>query len=513
VPEALRRRLAPFEHRLDPYSWVVAGVITAIAAIVRLVALGRPRGIVFDETYYAVDAYGMLNYGVEWSADAPVGSREITFGAGPAFEVHPPLGKWLIAVGEWIFGYNEIGWRIAPAVAGIVSVLLVTRIGRRLFGSTVLGAAAGLLVALDGMHVVMSRFAMLDIFLLCFVLGAFGALLLDRDGRRRRWLTAVEQGVDPSRSGILPFDWRTGVPWWRLCAAVLMGCAVAVKWSAVFYLPVLVLLVLVWEAGARRSLGMRHPWRATLRDESGWLALAGLIIGVVYLVSWTGWLITDHGYYRHWLADNGRPEPPVFGALQNLIYYHDQALGFHTGLASTHSYQSWPWQWLLLGRPVLFYSGGGGACGAADCFATSLLLGTPLLWWSFLPALLAMAWVGIARRDWRPAAIGLGAAAGILPWFWYALDGRTMFFFYALPAQPFLVLAVVYVLGALITSPRAGPDATLFGFDRRTVGVVIAGCYVILVAVNFAWFYPIYVAEDIPRAAWQARMWLGNRWI
>ena len=67
----------------------------------------------------------------------------------------------------------------------------------------------------------------------------------------------------------------------------------------------------------------------------------------------------------------------------------------------------------------------------------------------------ALVWFGIARRDWRAGAILLAVAAGLLPWFYYALDGRTMFSFYAAPAVPFLVLAVVYVLGAII-APAGG---------------------------------------------------------
>jgi dolichyl-phosphate-mannose--protein O-mannosyl transferase len=499
LPAIIRRRLAPFDARLDPYSWLAAGVVTLIAAILRLVNLDEPKGKIFDETYYATDGWSLLHHGVEWD------TKENT----AAYVVHPPLGKWAIGLGEQVFGYNEFGWRISAAVAGIASVLILTRLARRLFHSTVLGCAAGLLMALDGMHFVLSRTALLDIFLMLFVLAAFGALLLDRDARRRRWLSALEAGLDPRRPG------RAGrpefsIPWWRLLAAVLAGCAVAVKWSAVFYLPVFLLLVIAWEVGARRSAGVPHPWRDALLDEIGWLALCGLLVVSVYLASWSGWLLTDDGFYRHHLASIGAPEPPVVGALQNLLHYHREAMKFHTGLSARHTYQSWPWQWLLLGRPVAFYWSTAGSCGAANCAAEVLLLGTPLLWWSFLPALGGLTWVGVARRDWRAAAIGLGVVAGILPWIWPALGGRTMFYFYALPAEPFLVLAVVYVLGAIMTpGQRAAPGV----FDRRLVGAVITGVYVLLVAACFAYFYPVYVGELVPYADWSARMWLGGRWI
>jgi dolichyl-phosphate-mannose--protein O-mannosyl transferase len=123
-----------------------------------------------------------------------------------------------------------------------------------------------------------------------------------------------------------------------------------------------------------------------------------------------------------------------------------------------------------------------------------------------------MIWFGIARRDWRMPPIALGIAAGILPWFYFALENRTMFYFYALPAVPFLILAVVYVLGALMTPPPGrAPDAT--AADRRAVGAIVASGYVLAVALCFAYFYPIYTGQVIPYSDWLARMWLGRLWV
>jgi dolichyl-phosphate-mannose--protein O-mannosyl transferase len=502
IPAVVRRRLAPLDTRLDPYSWYAAGLVTFIAAVIRLLNLSTPRGKIFDEVYYATDAHNLLIHGVEWD------DKNNTAG----YVVHPPLGKWMIALGERIFGYHEFGWRISAAVVGIISVLLLTRIARRMFGSTVLGCAAGLLMAFDGMHFVLSRTALLDIFLMFFVLASFGALVLDRDSRRRRWLRAMEDGLDPSqpgRAGRPPFTWPGSVPWWRLFAAVLLGCGLGVKWSAVWFAPVFLLLIIWWEVGARRSAGVRRPWRDMFLDEIGWLALCAVLIVGTYLATWSGWFVTDDGYFRHWL--------PVIGALQNLWHYHHEAYKFHSTLTAKHTYQSWPWQWLLLGRPVAFHWSGDGPCGAPSCASEVLLLGTPALWWSFIPALGGLAWLGISRRDWRAAAIGLGVAAGLLPWFWFALKGRTMFAFYALPAEPFLVLAVVFVLGAIMNpAPGWGETAATESsgmFDRRVVGAVILGAYVLVVAACFAYFYPIYTGEVIPYSDWSARMWLGGRWI
>jgi dolichyl-phosphate-mannose--protein O-mannosyl transferase len=532
LPEVVRRRLAPIDARFDPWSWLATLVVTAIAAILRLVGIDHPKGKIFDEVYYATDAHHLLTRSVEWDAETN----------NPAYVVHPPLGKWMIALGEAAFGYNELGWRFGAAMAGTVSVLLLIRIARRMFGSTVLGCAAGLLLALDGFHLVLSRTALLDIFLLLFVVAAFGALVLDRDARRRRWLRALRDGLDPTaagRAGRIPFRLRDGVPWWRLAAAVLLGCAVAVKWSALAFLPVFLLLAVVWEVRARRSAGVTRPWQATLRAETGWFVLAGVLAAAVYVASWSGWLLTDVGYFRHHLRGQGREELPVIGALQNLYEYHRVAFSFHMRLGEEHPYQSWPWQWLLLGRPVAFYWSTEGVCGASRCAAEVLLLGTPILWWSFLPALAALCWLGIARRDWRASTILLMVLAGFGPWLALALDNRTMFSFYAAPAVPFLILAVVYVLGAIlgptelparVRQPalplKAADPASAAGAatptgtggptrvaDRRAVGAIIVGAYVLLVGICFGYFYPIFVGQLMDYADWSARMWLGSRWV
>jgi dolichyl-phosphate-mannose--protein O-mannosyl transferase len=85
-----------------------------------------------------------------------------------------------------------------------------------------------------------------------------------------------------------------------------------------------------------------------------------------------------------------------------------------------------------------------------------------------------------------------------------------MFYFYALPSEPFLVLAVVYVLGAIMGKPKSEQPP---GSDRRLIGALVFGAYMLLVAANFAYFYPIYSGGTLTYTEWFARMWLGNRWV
>jgi dolichyl-phosphate-mannose-protein mannosyltransferase len=500
VPEIVRMRLSTLENWLNPYSWLVTAVVVVIAGILRFQGLNRPKGYIFDEVYYPTDAWDMLQHGVEWDEKTN----------GPAYVVHPPLGKWIIAVGEKMFGNNELGWRFMAAVAGTLMILILIRVAYRLFHSVLLAGAAGLLMSLDGYQLVLSRTSLLDIFLGFFVLASFAAMLLDRDHYRRRLLRALEQGYDPATTHTVPRI----VPWWLLAGWALFGLACGVKWSALFFAPFFALIVWVWRAQARRSAGIRGPFVAGILGDIGWQLLGGVLTVVFYLATWTGWFVTDDGYFRHYREANGKSEPPILGALLNLAHYHQEAYNFHSGLTEHHPYQSWPWQWLLLGRPVAFYwNNNSGNCGAPSCAREILLLGTPLLWWSFIPAIFALVWFGVARRDWRAWGIFAGIVGGLLPWFYYAVkDGRTMFAFYVMPALPFLILAVVYVLGAIMTPPGGMVTGKLKP-DRQIIGTVVAGAYVVLVALCFAYFHPIFVGQLMTYDSWSSRMWLGSRWI
>jgi dolichyl-phosphate-mannose-protein mannosyltransferase len=141
------------------------------------------------------------------------------------FAAHPPFGKIQIALGEQLFGLNPFGWRFSAALAGSASILLLARITRRMTGSDVLGSIAGLLLALDGLEFVMSRTAMLDIFVMFWVLAGFGCLVIDRDRARAR-LAARSPGLPAEGTGP-----RLGIRLWRIAAGFCLGLAVASKWN------------------------------------------------------------------------------------------------------------------------------------------------------------------------------------------------------------------------------------------------------------------------------------------
>ena len=132
-------------------------VIALLSLIIRLINLSTPKGMVFDEVYYVDGARDLLKYGVEVT------------GSAPEFIVHPPIGKWCIALGIKLFGDHEFGWRIVGAILGTAMILLIALIAHRLFYSPLLTALASALMAIDGMLLVHSRTALLDIFLAFFI--------------------------------------------------------------------------------------------------------------------------------------------------------------------------------------------------------------------------------------------------------------------------------------------------------------------------------------------------------
>ena len=349
-------------------------LIITFALILRLWRLNRPTGYIFDEVYYAKNANSLIRNGVELNAQ---GQAE--------FIVHPPLGKWLIGIGIKVFGNDEFGWRISAAVIGTLSVVLIYLITKELFKSVFLSNVAAALMALDGLALVMSRVALLDIFLMFFILLAFYFLI-----KNDLWLSGVA-----------------------------IGLAAATKWSAIFLIPFFILLTL-------NSLQI---------EPVKWVKRAAQFIfmpALIYLISWSGWIFTGSGWDRQSGSN-------VFTSLWK---YHTAILDFHRNLVETHSYAANPWSWLILGRPTSFFYQTPSGCGASTCSQEILAIGTPILWWVGIFAIALTFGFFVAHRDRISTVILAGIAGTYLPWF--LIQGRTTFYFYAISILPFLIFALIY---------------------------------------------------------------------
>lgn len=464
--ELLRRLIGRVEAS-TALGWLITLAITGVAAAIRLVGLNRPERLVFDETYYVKQAYSLLTLGYEgiWEEDVDDAFAQGDYSGlttDGQYVVHPPLGKWLIALGMKALGTESfVGWRIAVALAGVIGVLLVIRIGRRLFGSMLLGATAGILLAVDGMHIVMSRTAILDMLLSTLVLAAFGAILMDRDASRRR--LAEHAALDLAAHGRLRDPWgpRLGVRWWLVVAGVLLGAACGVKWSGIYAIATFGILSVMWSVAARRASGARLWVGAGLvRDGvSSFLALVP-VAALTYLASWTSWFTSSGAYNRTWASDvNAVAETPqrtwLPDALNSWWEYHLAAWNFHTGLDSEHTYESHPIGWLLQLRPTSFaWQKLPDAEGNPEVLREAVLaVGNPVVWWLGALALIVVLWWALRHREWRAWAILAGYIAMYLPWFTYSAPfaDRTIFTFYTVAFAPYVALALTFAIGIVGT--------------------------------------------------------------
>jgi dolichyl-phosphate-mannose--protein O-mannosyl transferase len=492
-------RLGPSHPTDTARGWLVAIGLAILGGILRFSGLGYPTDggtPVFDEKHYVPQAWQMLgNGGVE---------------DNPAYElvVHPPLAKQLIALGELAFGYDGVGWRVSAALCGTLCILLIVRVARRMTGSTLLGGIAGVLLICDGVSHVQSRMGMLDAFQAFFVLAAFATLIRDRDDVRERMAVVVAEG----RIADSPFGPRLGVRWWRLATGVLLGLGCGVKWSGVYWVVAFVVLVVLFDATARRAAGVERPWAGTLRRDLGpsFWAL-GIVPVLAYLSCWWAWFGSETGVDRHAVGDQvgtGGPWSFLPDAVRSLWYYSGHVLSFHEGLdtpaTSPHPWESKPWTWPMGLRPMLYYYESGtdvSGCGATECTSAVMLVGTPALWWPAIPVLLWSVWRAVTRLDWRYAAVLVGYGAGFLPWF-LNID-RQMYFFYMTPVAPFLVLATVLVMGDILGRASRG-------HERRQTGLLVVSLWVGLTVANFAWLWPILVGLPITPEHWQAELWLPS---
>jgi dolichyl-phosphate-mannose-protein mannosyltransferase len=323
-----------------PSSRLILGLILLLTALIRFWNLGTPDKLVFDEVYYVDGAKDYLTNGVETTKGAA------------EFVVHPPVGKWLIALGIQILGDSPAGWRLSAAIFGTFSILLIYFVALRLFSSQFLALVSAGLMSIDGLHLVMSRTALLDIFLMFFLLAAFLALLHER----------------------------------HIVAALLLGLALGTKWSAIYFIAAILIYLLV--INRRRAL-LYLP-----------------IIPITYFFTWSGWLISDKGWSRDYSSN----------PLISLFQYHREILNFHTGLTTEHSYEASPWNWLVLGRPTSFFYESPKSCGAESCSQEILAMGTPIIWWFGLIALFITLGYFITRRERGAGLILLALLSNYLPW-------------------------------------------------------------------------------------------------
>lgn len=544
--------------------WVASVFATVVAAATRLIGLGHPSTLMFDEIYYAKDGWSLWHVGYEatWgkNSDAAFASGDVSsLTTQAAYVVHPPLGKWLIGLGEVIVGPgNAIGWRIVPAIAGILTVLILCRVTMRLTRSPLLTLLAGFFLAIDGVGISESRIALLDVFISLFATAALYFLVRDHEDQ----LTGMSREDEPARRRVRP---------WLVMTGVSIGLACSVKWSGLYLLAAVGLLVAAWDLSAiRRAGGMRSRVHSAARVLVGDFLRLVPVAAVVYVGSWWSWFAHAGAWKHGWAAGlraQGQAVPRAWlpDSVNDFIAYHQQAYSFHVALDSPHPYMSHPVGWLLQWRPTNFYwvdqnPAAAGSCGAARCVAQVNSIGTVPLWWAAIPALVIVVVLAWVRRDWRAWVPLIGYVGLYLPWFLY--PRRTIFTFYTVAFEPMVMLTLALALGVLSgtlpsirrsgsadelgeaplgqddrRAPDRGPIAVYLGFDglrpvkpspsraglwkaftgvepwrlRREGLVLIAMVLALAIAFDVLW-WPLWTGQLISYDFWLWHMWLPS-WI
>jgi dolichyl-phosphate-mannose-protein mannosyltransferase len=494
--------------------------VAAIAGGVRFFHLSHPGDFVFDEIYYPKAACIYLG----WSNKVcHIDSGDETYWRQHEWDVgswvHPPLGKWMIAMGIKMFGMRSFGWRFMSALEGALVAVMVALMAQLLWRRPIWTFLAGFLLAIEHLNVVMSRVGLLDVHLEFWVAAGFLFLLLDRRWIARRTPPEPEpievpdamgemSTVMPRLKGVPAPVWRP----WRFAAGAALGAACAVKWSGITALAGAVVLAYLWERSRRVRgdvTGGRAFWQAVAVETFG-ISLALLIVPIaVYMATWIPWF--NHfgwslsGFWEHtaamWRYHAGLKE-----------FAFDSATKAYT---PTHPYYSRPWTWLPMVRPVSFY---------VHNIGTDIqqidAIGSPAIFWGSIFALPYAAFAWRRKRDWRAGFVLVPFLMQYLPWF---AVSRPQFFFYILPATPWMVLAVVYLLRDL-------SDARLVVRDRATGDVAVdpetgtpavstrypfrpfVWAFVVVTVGLFLWFWPVLTAGRLTHTMWTLRFWF-RKWV
>jgi dolichyl-phosphate-mannose--protein O-mannosyl transferase len=454
-------------------------LVTAAAAALRFWQLGHPTELVFDEVYFVEQGRNYLK--------------------GQDFmDPHPPIAKLTIGLGIALFGDTPAGWRAMNAVVGTALVPLMHLLARALFLRPVAAGLAALFVAIDGLTIVDSRIAVIDIHYVTWAVLAY--LLLVRLVRGRR------------------FDST-----WRLLAVgACAGLSVAAKLYIPFFSFLLVLGTLAVSARAEAQR-RRVPWLGfTLRP----VIVVGATASVVYALSYT-----PHFLWGWWTSP-----------LDLVKYIVIKVPEYQSAVqAMTHPYSSKWWTWPLLLRPVWYYWKDPGEIPGTVVGIWGA--GNPSVWWASVPALLFAAWIGVRERRAALLFVVCGWAIHLAPW---VPISRTLFLYHYLPSLLFALLALAWLLDrlwqgegsalergligatilgsllpvAILAAPSWAPIAFVVALlayagavfsqraDTTSIGrlAVVAYC---LAVVAVSWYLsPIWLGTALHKAAWNARMWI-----
>ena len=384
---------------------------------------------------------------------------------------HPPLGKLIISLGISLFGMTPFGWRFMGTLFGVLMLPVLYIFLKNLFGKTAVAFCGTCLFAFDFMHLVQTRIATIDTYGVFFILVSYYFMY--------RWL-AVPAGSRLRRS-VFPL-FLSGLFWGIGCAS---------KWTVVY---AGVGLALLWLLGL---IFKGREW-STAVDNSGRPRFAPYVIGTI-LLSVLFFVIVPLCVYTASYLPYAAAEAAKTGVAPSLprlleLVWDNQVfmLTYHRGVHESHPYESYWYQWIVDGRPILYYRDWDyvSTHGVKSLFAS---FNNPLVSWCGLLSFLAVVVQAVRRKCGRALFIIIAMLSQFVPWLGI---GRTLFAYHYFPTILFLVFAISYLMDDMLTRRRKGCRLAVYGFT---------GC----AAALYALFYPVLTGLYIP-------MWYSEyllRWL
>jgi dolichyl-phosphate-mannose-protein mannosyltransferase len=339
---------------------------------------------------------------------------------------HPPLAPYIIKLSILLWGDSPAAWRLPSRIFGGLTVVLVLLISAHLSRKLLPSVIAAILLLSDGVFITATRAALYEGQVIFFSFAALtAAIYACAPGRSRRSQTAL-----------------------IVASALLLGLALATKWSAVLFVPCIIYLLVI-------ALPLR---RAIFHS----LMLVSIVMAAYVAVCCALTSQAPHELLRANLA--------LFDA--------------HMNPAAHHRYESSGWTWPFLIRPIWFgFSPEGANARGTIC------LGNPIV---FLVALLSIITLSIAgirqaitNRSRSLAMRALPVVGFFATWLpWCLLTKRKGFLYYYLPSLIFGCIACATAL-------------SLVPAHHKGLRLLLIGCALLAVPVGVL-YLPVYLGIEVP---------------
>lgn len=417
------------------------------------------NGTYFDEIYHGRTAYEFI-HGLdvyEWT--------------------HPPLGKVFISLGILIFGMCPFGWRIAGTVFGIIMVPIIYMFAKKLCRKSWLAIVTCLLFTFDFMHFAQTRIATIDVYVTFFIMLMYYFMY-------KYYNTSFYD--TPLKKTFVPL---------ALCG-ISMGLGIASKWTGVYAgigLAVLFFITL-YKRYAEYLNAKKYP-----NDETNGIShkyiIESFAPNTVKTIIWCCIFFIVIPVLIYGLSYIPYLQSPSADGIKTILENQESMLTYHskTVLNSTHPYSSRWYEWIIMKRPIWYYSGtvSNGIKEGISSF------GNPLVWWLGIPAFIYMVYRIFKNKDKNALFLVIAYLAQLVSWIPVT---RLTFIYHYFPCVPFIVLMLGYSIYTIYQNAADDGSERLLTVKSLFTNVklgskksVIIGAfiYAALVIILFAMFYPV----------------------